>query len=163
MEARLESLRRRGAKIGQLTSVSRSDIEGRISKLSIGANCGIGRIMIQLHDSVEIGNHVVINDSARLLTGTHDTRSAGWELLTRPIRIGDYAWIATGAVILPGVEVGRGAVVAAGAVVSQSVMPLQIMAGNPARQIGTRGVSDFCYQPTRGVATFEAWLGKPTK
>lgn len=162
LESRLASLQWRGAQIGELTTVSPADIGGRMSNLSIGSNCAIGRVSIQLHDRVEIGDHVVINDGARLLTGTHNTGSAEWELIATPIRIHDYAWVATDALILPGVEIGRGAVVAAGAVVTKSVSPLEIVGGNPARPIGTRGADQFSYQPTRGVALFEAWLGRPS-
>ena len=108
---------------------------------------------------VTIGNCVVINDDCKLLTGTHDTHSPGWELVAKPIVIEDYAWIAMGATLLPGVTIGRGAVVGAGAVVTKSVGPLEIVGGNPAGLIGQRGVSDFCYRPSESSALFEAWLG----
>lgn len=160
LEARLELLRRRGATIGDLTAVSPSDIAGRHANLSVGSECAIGRVMIQLHDHVEIGNNVVINDGVRILTGSHNPHSAEWELVSRSIHIEDYAWIATGALVLPGVDIGRGAVVAAGAVVTRSVPPRQIVGGNPAVQIGTRAATDFCYKPSQGVAVFEAWLGR---
>ncbi len=52
--------------------------------------------------------------------------------------IGDRVWIAYRAVILPGVTIGEGAVVAAGAVVSRDVAPYTIVAGNPAQPVGTR-------------------------
>jgi maltose O-acetyltransferase len=158
-EARILSLRRRGARIGQLSTLSPGDISGRISNLSIGDHCAIGRIAIQLHDRVDIGNCVVINDGTRILTGSHDVHSSNWELVTSPVRIDDYAWIATGAMLLPGVEIGRGAVVAAGAVVTKSVAPMSIVGGNPAREIGRRAVDDFSYCPVRQMALIEAWLG----
>jgi acetyltransferase-like isoleucine patch superfamily enzyme len=119
-------------------------------------------VTIQLHDRVEIGENVVINDGACLLTGSHDVNSATWDLITRPIRVGDYVWVATRSMILPGVEIGRGAVVAAGAVVTRSVAPFEIVAGNPAVPIGKRSASELSYRPTRHVAVFEAWLGKAT-
>jgi acetyltransferase-like isoleucine patch superfamily enzyme len=52
--------------------------------------------------------------------------------------IEDGAWIGQRAIILPGRRIGRGAVVAAGAVVTRDVAPLEIVAGNPARVIGSR-------------------------
>ena len=162
MELRLQLLCNRGARIGPLTSLSPSTIAGKVDNLKIGSGCAIGRVTIQLHDRVEIGNNVVINDGAKLLTGSHNVHSATWELVTHPIRINDYAWVATGTMILPGVEIGRGAVVAAGAVVSRTVAPLEIVAGNPAVPIGMRSNSELSYEPSRHVAVFEAWLGKTT-
>ncbi len=52
--------------------------------------------------------------------------------------IGDRVWIGYGALILPGVKLGEGAVVGAGAVVTKDVEPFTIVAGNPARKIGER-------------------------
>ena len=56
----------------------------------------------------------------------------------KPIVIEDYVWIATGAMILPGVTVGEGAVVAAGSVVTKDVPPWTVVAGNPAREVKKR-------------------------
>jgi maltose O-acetyltransferase len=160
LELRLFCLRSRGAHIGVLTTFSPANLGGKYRNLKVGQGCSVGRVMIQLHDRVEIGDHVVINDGARLLTGSHNVHSQNWELVTAPIRIGDYAWIATGAIVLPGVEIGRGAIVAAGAVVTRPVAPLEIVGGNPAVTIGNRKTSDFNYMPTRDMAVFEAWLGR---
>ena len=55
-----------------------------------------------------------------------------------PVTIEDYVWIASRALILPGVTIGRGAVVAAGAVVFQDVAPYTVVAGNPARAVRRR-------------------------
>jgi acetyltransferase-like isoleucine patch superfamily enzyme len=150
---------RRCAAFGRRTVISSSTIDGRLERLRIGDDCAIGTVDVQLHASVEIGNCVVINDGCRLLTGTHNVRTPGWELIAKPIVIEDYAWIAMGATILPGVTVGRGAVVGAGAVVVKPVEPLQIVAGNPARPVGRRCADEFSYRPSESVALFEAWLG----
>jgi len=56
----------------------------------------------------------------------------------KPVVIEDYAWVATRAMILPGVTIGQGAVVAAGSVVTKDVEPKSIVAGNPARCIRER-------------------------
>ena len=59
-----------------------------------------------------------------------------------PVTIGNDVWIGTRAVILDGVSVGDGAVIAAGAVVTKDVAPFEIVGGVPARQIGERPVKD---------------------
>jgi acetyltransferase-like isoleucine patch superfamily enzyme len=150
---------RRCLSLGSRTVISRSKIGGQLERLAIGSDCAIGRVQIALHDHVTIGDCVVINDGCQLFTGTHNIHSRTLELLAKPIVIEDYVWIATGAMILPGVTIGRGAVVGAGAVVAKSVEPRIVVAGNPARPVGRRRENDFCYRPSRFMALFEAWLG----
>jgi maltose O-acetyltransferase len=150
---------RRCKAFGQRTVVSPAKISGKLEFLQIGSDCTLGRVDIQLHAPVTIGNCVVINDGCRLLTGTHDVHSPRWELIAKPVVIDDYAWIATGATLLPGVTLGKGAVVGAGAVVTQSVEPFEIVAGNPARPIGRRRCRELNYRPTASIALYEAWLG----
>jgi maltose O-acetyltransferase len=150
---------RKCAALGAGTLISPSDISGRLERLRIGSDCTIGRVQIQLHAEVTIGNCVVINDGCRLLTGTHDIHSPHWELIAKPIVVEDFAWIAMGATVLPGVTIGRGAVVGAAAVVTKSVAPLNIVVGNPANVVGERAAADFSYCPSRFNALFESWLG----
>jgi len=64
--------------------------------------------------------------------------SPKFEYNPRPIVIEDYVWIGVGATILPGVKLGKGAVVAAGAVVTKDVSPFSVVAGIPAKQIALR-------------------------
>ena len=87
---------------------------------------------------ITIGANVSISAEVVLLTADHDLRDAGFAGASRPITIGDYAFIGTRAMILPGVTVGQGAVVAAGAVVTKDVAPYDIVAGVPAAIIGQR-------------------------
>ena len=152
----------RGGKVGKFSVTLGLVAEGSLDNLKIGQLTSIGQVKIQLHDRVDIGSNVVINDHCQLLTGTHNVQSPDWELLVRPIKIEDFVWIATSSIILPGVVVGYGAVVGAGAVVTRSVAPFSIVAGNPAKPIGIRKQEDFNYQPTRFTALYEAWLGPIT-
>lgn len=62
-----------------------------------------------------------------------------------PVRIEDYAWVSSHSVLLPGVTVGEGAVVAAGAVVAKSVPAYTLVGGNPARHIRDR-TTDLRYK-----------------
>ena len=89
-------------------------------------------------DKITIGCNCCIGDDVRLLTGSHDIASSHFDLVTRPITIMDNVWIATGAILLPGVTIGEGAVVASGAVVTKDVPSWTVVAGNPAKYIKKR-------------------------
>lgn len=87
---------------------------------------------------IEIGHDTSIGPEATLLTLGHEPNSPDFGNRGGPVKIGPRAWIAYRAIILPGVSIGEGAVVAAGSVVSKDVPPYTIVAGNPARVIGER-------------------------
>lgn len=89
-------------------------------------------------DEITIGDRVCIGEDVRLLTGSHSLSSPTFDLITRPITIKDNVWIATGAILLPGVTIGEGAVVAAGSVVTKDVEPWTVVGGNPARVLKRR-------------------------
>ena len=65
-------------------------------------------------------------------------KSGGFENVRAPVKIEDYAWLGTRATVLAGVTIGRGAVVATGAVVTRDVEAYTVVAGIPARKIGER-------------------------
>jgi len=87
---------------------------------------------------ITIGEGATIAQEAYLCTGTHDFASPVLPLQTTPITIGANAFIGVRAIVLPGITVGERAVVGAGSVVTKNVLPNAIVAGNPARVIGTR-------------------------
>lgn len=89
-------------------------------------------------DRISIGTNAVVSEGAFICTATHDITSETFNLVTKPITIGDGAWVASRAIVLPGVSIGEGAVVAAGAVVTRDVEPWTIVAGNPARVVKKR-------------------------
>lgn len=157
--ARPSFLRMRGASIGYLAVLGKSRIAGRLSNLSIGNETSLGRCEIALHDHVTIGSRVVINDEAVLLTASHALTDPKWGLKKAPIVIGDYAWIATNAILLPGVTVGRGAVVGAGAVVRGDVPDYAVVIGNPAAELPRHRTAELAYCPAMLNAPFEAWVG----
>lgn len=99
----------------------------------IGNDCFLdGRLGISIGDNVNIGGHV------QIFTLEHDPQDPGFRTQGGPVSIGDRAYVATRATILPGVTIGDGAVVAAGAVVTKDVAPYTIVGGVPARPIGNR-------------------------
>jgi maltose O-acetyltransferase len=103
---------------------------------------------------------VVINDDARFITGSHDINSPTYDHIFASIKVGDFAWVATGAIILQGVSIGEGAVIAAGAVVSRDVEAFAVVAGNPARKIAIRKRQELIYKPSCWFAPISAWIGK---
>lgn len=107
--------------------------------VTIGPNTTIDRgVRLDGRGGVTIGANVNIAPDVYLLTADHDPQSPDFEGRTAPVTIEDHAWIATRAMILPGVTVGRGAVVGAGAIVTRDVPPYAIVAGSPAKVIGQR-------------------------
>jgi len=89
------------------------------------------------HD-VRIGHDVDIGVHTHIWTLQHDMNSDEHETTGGPVIIGDHAWLTSRVTILPGVTIGRGAVVAAGAVVTHDVPELTVVAGVPAKQIAVR-------------------------
>ncbi len=87
---------------------------------------------------IEIGCNVNLSSGVWIWTVQHDHQSKDFKDVGGAVRIGDRAWISCRVVILPGVCVGEGAVVAAGAVVTKDVEPFSVVAGVPAKKIGDR-------------------------
>ena len=98
------------------------------ANIEIGGNAG-----------VSIGEFAQIAPNVSFHTDTHTLQFAEGKsrpTIQLPIRVEDHVWIGTGAIILPGVTIGRGAVVAAGAVVTQDVPRMTLVGGVPARHLG---------------------------
>jgi acetyltransferase-like isoleucine patch superfamily enzyme len=107
--------------------------------VSIGACSVIDRdCVLDGRGGVEIGANVNLAPEVMVLTAYHDPDSDNFRGIQKKVVIEDYAWIATRAMILPGVTIGRGAVVGAGSVVTKDVRAGTIVAGNPAKPIRLR-------------------------
>lgn len=107
--------------------------------LTIGDYSRINRdCCLDARGSLRIGANVSISPEVVILTASHRVDDPQFRVETRSVVIEDNVWIGTRALILPGVTLGRGSVVSAGAVVTRDVPPLTIVAGVPARQVGTR-------------------------
>jgi maltose O-acetyltransferase len=105
----------------------------------IGARTRINRdCTLDVRGPLVIGHDVSVSPEVMILTGQHRHDRAGFGFETRPVVIEDHVWIGSRAVILPGTSLGRGAVVAAGAVVSGTVAPMTMVAGVPARPVRMR-------------------------
>jgi acetyltransferase-like isoleucine patch superfamily enzyme len=108
-------------------------------RLSMGARSAIGqRCYIDARAGLRIDEDVSISREAGLLTATHIPDDPDFDARLLPIHLERNCWIGMRALILPGVRVGEGAIVAAGALVRSDVMPYTIVGGVPARVLGTR-------------------------
>ena len=134
-----------GIKIGRDSSIARRCfISG--SNIAIGANTVINRYTyLDGRAQLYIGNNVNISHYTLIHTLTHDPQNRDFICLEKPVAIMDHAWIGARAIILPGVTIGEGAVVGAGAVVSRDVPPYMIVAGNPAIPVRKRS-RDIAYR-----------------
>ncbi len=136
---RTRHLRRRLAHCGQNVVLSQGVLLRYPERLSIGDTVFINRgTTITARAPITIGSDVLIGPQVVIDSGNHGhadptrpIRSQGY--LRAPITIESDVWIGAGAIVLPGVTLGHGCIVAAGAVVTKDVPPLVIVAGVPAR------------------------------
>lgn len=94
---------------------------------------------------ITIGNNVSITYGTTIFTKGHDIDDPYFRTKGAPVVIDDYVWICANAIILPGVHIGKGAVVLTGSVVTQDVEPYQVVGGNPAKFIRMRS-TDLKYE-----------------
>jgi len=120
---------------------------GNPGRVTIATGTSVGKVTFHAHAPIRVGANTVINDGSEIIAGSHDTESSDFTLLPNEVEIGDRAWIATRAIVLPGCRIGNRAVVGAGAVVVSSVPDGAVVAGNPARVISERKQMDFTYEP----------------
>ena len=102
-------------------------------KVQIGEGCKIQPFAF-IPDNVKIGNNVFVGPHACFLNDKYPPSGGAWK--SGPLTIvEDNAVIGGGAIILPGVKIGRGAVIGAGAVVTKDIAPLAVIVGNPGRRM----------------------------
>lgn len=128
----------------------------RRAGVSIGANSRINRdCMIDVRGGVTIGDNVSISPQVAISTAAHSAVDPEFRVEIRPVVIEDNVWIGMRAMILGGVTLGRGSVVAAGAVVTKDVPPLTIVAGVPAKPVGMRPEEASHYVIEEDLRLFE--------
>lgn len=109
------------------------------SRVTLGMNCWINDgCTFDASADITLGNGVAVGHEVLLITSTHEIGPHFYRAgrsTNLPIEIGDGAWIGARSTVLPGVTIGRGAVVAAGSVVNRSVADNVLVAGVPARVV----------------------------
>jgi maltose O-acetyltransferase len=137
------SLRRRllrlaGLSVGrQVTGLKKCSFESRQVTLGDGSFINTG-CCFEGRGSIDIGRDAFIGPQTMILTSTHDidqdgevARMPGYE----PVHIGARCWLGARVTVLPGVKIGAGTVIAAGAVVNKDCEPGAVYAGVPARRV----------------------------
>lgn len=131
-----------GAEIGKnVVFHFRTEVRG-LYCLKIGDGTIIGdNALLAAQRGLTIGRNVNLSSNVSIYSGAHDHRDPYFRstpATTRPINIGDRVWIGSNAIILTGVNIGEGAVVCAGAVVTKDVEPYTVVAGIPAKKVNER-------------------------
>jgi maltose O-acetyltransferase len=136
----MRAYRAAGLKVGEGSVLLMNTEFHRMEDATIGANTVINQhCYLDGRGGLAIGNNVNISSHVILVAGTHDIQDGtAFAGSTSRIVIEDYAWLCTRSMVLPGVTIGRGSVIAAGAVVTRSTEPFSVCAGTPARKIGER-------------------------
>lgn len=135
-----------GFKIGKGSNIFMNCKFDCAKGLSIGVNSVINaRCRLDSRGELIIGNNVSISEEVIILTADHDSDIMGIEGRNKKVVIADYVWVATRAMILPGTNIGKGAVLAAGTVVTKNVEEFSIVAGIPACFIKKRPKDNLNY------------------
>jgi len=126
-------------KIGNNTSIALHCRFTLCSKIYIGNNTVINQeCYLDGRGTMLIGNNVNIGRRACIYTAQHDYNSPHFNYTEKKVEIYDNVWIASNVVIIPGIKINEGAVIAAGAVVTKDVDAYTVVGGNPAKFIKER-------------------------
>ena len=136
-----------GVKIGRKSYIHMGAQFFYPAGVRIGRNTIIGQgVFLDGRDKLQIGDHVDIASEVMVYNSEHDINAEDFHATVAPVAIGDHVFIGPRAIILPGVKIGKGAVIAAGAVVTEDVPEYAIVGGVPAKVIGERRLKDLHYR-----------------
>lgn len=141
MKIRYFFLKRIAKSAGKNVNIEQHVVFGE--ELEIGDNSTIG-FRSDIYGPVKIGSNVMIGPEVAIYTHNHEHADISVPMIqqgyekTRPVVINDDVWIGRRVLLMPGVTIGTGAIVAAGAVVTKEVPPYSIVGGNPAKLIKFR-------------------------
>lgn len=128
-----------GIKIGKGSTIHMWAGFYQPENITIGNDTIVGdHVFLDGRARLDIGNHVDIASQVLIYNSQHDIDSEDFHGMSKPVRIEDYTFIGPRAIILPGVTIGKGAVVAAGAVITDDVEPFTVVGGVPAKTIRKR-------------------------
>jgi acetyltransferase-like isoleucine patch superfamily enzyme len=141
-----------GMKIGKESTIHMAARFYNPKNIKIGEDSIIGeRVVLDGRDRLTIGNHVDIATDVMIYNAEHDVKDPSFRAVTAPVVIQDFVFIGPRAIVLPGVTIKKGAVIAAGAVVTKDVEENSIVAGVPAKKIKDREIKDLNYRLGRAA------------
>ncbi len=136
-----------GVKIGKGSTIHMGAVFYDPTNIKIGEDTIVGeKTVLDGRASLVIGDHVDIASEVMIYTSQHDVHDPQFNAKDAPVIIRNYVFIGPRAIIIPGVTIGEGAIVGAGAVVTHDVEPYKIVGGVPAKEIGERKAKDLNYR-----------------
>ena len=128
-------------------------------RLEIGDYSWIGEgVWLDNLAEIRIGSHCCLSQGVYLCTGSHDWSTSGFDLVTKPIVLGDEVWLAARAIVGPGVTIGSGAVLSLGSVATRDLAGGQIHQGAPA--VAVRSRRGYEAQPAGGPRRISGGCGR---
>jgi acetyltransferase-like isoleucine patch superfamily enzyme len=141
-----------GIAIGEGSTIHTGARFYKPTNISIGKDTIIGEdVILDGRGPLYIGDHVDFATGVMVYNSQHDLESNDFHATIEPVKIEDYVFVGPRAIILPGVTIGKGAVVAAGAVVTKDIKPFEIVGGVPAKVIGERKNKELKYRLGRAA------------
>jgi len=115
--------------------------------IKVGEDTIIGEgVVLDGRAPIAIGDHVDMASEVMIYNSEHDINDENFAATDQPVVIKDYVFIGPRSIILPGVTIGEGAIVAAGCVVTKDVPPYAVVGGVPAKVIGERKLKNLHYR-----------------
>ncbi len=136
-----------GVKIGRGSTIHTGARFYDPKNISIGQDSIIGEdAVLDGRAAITIGDHVDIASEVMIYNSEHDINDENFMPTDQPVVIKNYVFIGPRSIILPGVTIGEGAIVAAGCVVTKDVPPYAVVGGVPAKVIGERKLKTLDYK-----------------
>lgn len=130
-------------KTGKGVNIEHGVFFGSGSEIELGDYSGLG-LNARLSGPIRLGRHVMMGPEVMIYTANHETKDPSVPMMfqgdapPKPVVVEDDVWIGARVIILPGVHIGKGAIIAAGSVVTKDVATMTVVGGNPAKLIKHR-------------------------
>lgn len=134
-------LRLFGAKIGNDVRIKPGIYVHYPWRLTVGDHTWLAECRIENLAQVSIGANCCVSQEAMLLTGNHNYKKVGFDLITKPITLEEGAWIGAKAIVCPGITVKSHAVLTVGSIATKDLAAYTIYQGNPAVKVKNRDIS----------------------
>ena len=136
-----------GVKIGRRSTIHMGARFFLPKNITIGEGTIVGdHVFLDGRAKIKIGKHTDIASQVMIYNSEHDLSDPAFKAIEEQVTIGDYCFIGPRAIIMPGINIGDGAIVAGGAIVTKDVPAGVIVGGVPAKIIGERPLKEYQYK-----------------